>query len=126
MPDATTLNMPGSEVALVGVPEPVANSGGQALAQLPIHAALVAVSGVKKYSVLPEEASVRMVTDWPFTVAVVVITRAAVVVGVVAAGVGVVAAGVGVLPLPELVELPQAASTIVNRTSMVIGKVRLR
>ncbi len=67
-----------------------------------------------------------MVTDWPFTVAVVVITRAAAVVGVGAAGVGVVAAGVGVLPLPELVELPQAASTIVNRTSTVIGKVRLR
>ena len=68
----------------------------------------------------------RIVTDLPCTVAVAVITRAVAVAGVVATGAGVVAAGVGVLPLPELVELPQAATTIASNTNMVRGSVRLR
>ena len=43
----TAVSLPGSEVALVGAPEPVASSGGQAFAQELVQAEVVAVSGVK-------------------------------------------------------------------------------
>jgi hypothetical protein len=41
------VNVPGSEVALVGVLEPVASSGGQLSAQELVQAEVVAVSGLK-------------------------------------------------------------------------------
>jgi len=63
-----------------------------------------------------------MVCDWPLTVAVAVLTRALELLGVVAATVG---AGV-LLVLPVLVELPQAATTIVSKSAMVMGNMRLR
>src|SRR5579859_788214 len=69
-------------------------------------------------------ALVKMVVDWPFTVAVAVLT-VEVAAGVVATGAGVVAVGVGVLP-PEPVELPQAATSIASNRTMLMGKARLR
>jgi hypothetical protein len=62
---------------------------------------------------------VRIISDLPLTVAVVVLMRALELLGVVAAA-------VGVLLLPELVEPPQAATAIASKRTMVIGKVRLR
>jgi hypothetical protein len=62
---------------------------------------------------------VRIISDLPLTVAVVVLMRAVELLGVVAAG-------VGVLLLPELVEPPQAAIAIASKRTMVIGIVRLR
>ena len=58
----------------------------------------------------------------PLTVTVDVLTTALELLGVVAAVVGVLL----VLLLPELVELPQAATTITSKRTMVIANVRLR
>ena len=58
----------------------------------------------------------------PLTVAVAVKTVEAGAAGVVAAGAG----GVGVLPPLEPVELPQAATSIASKMTIVMGKARLK
>ena len=47
MASVCAVSFPDSVPELVGEPEPVKRSGGQVLAQPPVQAAVVAVSGVK-------------------------------------------------------------------------------